>query len=267
MSAIRLLKTFRVRLLAVLALLLIATLGVQFYLNLRESQRVAVTIARQEQALAASVALGLESIPTANKYLVELDREHKIPLRQEHPSVMNVLIVREDGRVDDSLDPTYKPQRIDGSDVYYNISDVPLPPRLVDVGHDMDEVRRLIPTPQPNRPPVPGERRAVPIRVKTVDSEGNVSINYIIVVLGSQPGDPGSGSRSRIISQLLPTLAIILLAIIATTILVWRFTRPIQELTSAARRVAAGNFSQRVHSAARGDEMGEFSRVFNEMLA
>src|ERR671932_1736153 len=100
MSAIRLLKTFRVRLLAVLALLLIATLGVQFYLNLRESQRVAQTIAKQEQALAAAVALALESITTANKYLTDLDREHKIPLRQEHPSVKNVIVVRKDGRVD-----------------------------------------------------------------------------------------------------------------------------------------------------------------------
>jgi signal transduction histidine kinase len=267
MSAIRLLNTFRVRLLLVLALLLIATLGVQFYLNQRESQRVAQTIAQQEQALAASVALALESITTENKYLVDLDREHKAPLRQEHPSVMNVLVVREDGRVDDSLDPTYKPQRIDGADVYYNISDVPLPHRLVDVGHDTDDIRRLIPTPQPNHPPVAGERRAVPIRVKTVDKEGNASINYIIVVLGAQPGEPGSGSRSRIARQLLPTLVVILAAIIIATILVWRFTRPIQELSSAARRVAAGDFSFRVRSSARGDEMGEFSRVFNEMLA
>jgi signal transduction histidine kinase len=262
MSAIRLLNTFRVRLLLVLALLLIATLGVQFYLNQRESQRVAQTIAQQEQALAASVALALESITTENKYLVDLDREHKFPLRQEHPSVMNVLVVREDGRVDDSLDPTYKPQRIDGADVYYNISDVPLPRRLVDVGHDTDDIRRLIPTPQPNHPPVAGERRAVPIRVKTSDG-----INYIIVVLGAQPGEPGSGSRSRIVRQLLPTLSVILVAIIIATILVWRFTRPIQELSFAARRVAAGDFSFRVRASARGDEMGEFSRVFNEMLA
>src|SRR5947209_1254535 len=110
MSAIRLLNTFRVRLLLLLALLLIATLGVQFYLNFREERRVAQIIAKQEQALAASVALALESLPRKDKYLDDIDKEHAVPLQQEHRSVMNVLVVRDDGRVDDSLDPAYKPK-------------------------------------------------------------------------------------------------------------------------------------------------------------
>ncbi|MBV8937618.1 MAG: hypothetical protein JO095_17690, partial [Alphaproteobacteria bacterium] len=57
-----LIYSFRVRLLLVLAALLVATLGLQYYLNLRAKERFNHLIAEQEQALAASTALALESI-------------------------------------------------------------------------------------------------------------------------------------------------------------------------------------------------------------
>ncbi len=264
MSAIRLLNTFRVRLLLVLALLLIATLLVQFYLNYREERRVALTIDKQEQALAASVALALESLPRTDKYLVDIDKEHPVPLRQEHPSVMNVLVVRDDGRVDDSLDPAYNPKTLDdGTYQYKYISDVPLPKRIVDSGHDTEGIRRLLPSSENVASlPVAGEPRAFPIPVRT--SRG---VNYIIVVLGTQSGAPGSADHREALRPLLYTLAVMLVAIVAAALLVLRFTQPIQELSAAARRVAAGDFRFRVPSAARSDEMGQLSRVFNEMLA
>jgi signal transduction histidine kinase len=259
MSALRLLNTFRVRLLLLLALLLVATLGVQFYLNQREERRVALTIAKQEQALAASVALALESLPRKDKYLVDIDKEHNIGLRQDHHSVINVLIVNEDGRVDDSLDPAYKPKTLDDGTAHYSyINDVSLPNRIVDTGQDTEAIRRLItPSTSADRAPVAGERRAFVVPVKT-----NQGTNYIIVVLGMQ-----SATRRETVGKLLPTLAVMLVAIVVAAILLWRFTQPIQELSAAARRVAAGDFRFHVPSAARSDEMGELSRVFNEMLA
>jgi signal transduction histidine kinase len=264
MSAIRLLNTFRVRLLLVLALLLIATLGVQFYLNQREERRVALTIAKQEQALAASVALALESLPRKDKYLVEIDQEHKVGLRQDHRSVINVLIVNEDGRVDDSLDPAYKPKTLDDGTAHYSaINEVPLPKRIVDTGQDTEDIRRLIQSSTSAAGvPVAGERRAFVIPVRT-----DKGTNYIIVVLGMQRDTPGSATSRETIKALLPTLAVMLAAIVVAAFLLWRFTQPIQELSAAARRVAAGDFRFQVPSAARSDEMGELSRVFNEMLA
>ena len=257
-------NTFRVRLLLVLATLLIATLGVQFYLNRREERRVALTIAKQEQALAASVALALESLPRKDKYLYDIDQEHKIPLRQEHPSVMNVLVVREDGRVDDSLDPAYKPRSLADDSVHYTyISEVTLPKRIVDAGgHESEDIARLLPASSTADSPVPGVSRTFPIPVRT-----NAGVNYIIVVLGSHEGAPGSAAHWDTFGSLLPTLSVMLLATLAAGVLVWRFTRPIQDLSSAARRVAAGEFNFRVPSASRGDEMGALSQVFNEMLA
>src|SRR5205085_3237207 len=66
---------------------------------------------------------------------------------------------------------------------------------------------------------------------------------------------------------LLPTFAVLIVSILFATILVWRFTRPIEDLSEAARRVARGDFNFRVRAATRSDEMGELARVFNEMIA
>ena len=263
MSRLNLFNSFRARLLLVLASLLVATVGVQYYLNRREEQRVALTIARQEQALTASIALALESLPRLNEYLEDVDREHSPRLREAHPSVKNVLVVRSsDGRVDDSLDPAYKPRTLeDGTAHYFNIRSVPLP-RLVDAGHESEEMKSVFaPAAQPG-PPVAGEDRAFPIRVPT--SRGS---NFIIVVLSSQEHAPGSDTGWEVTHSLLPTLAIILVAAAGAAFLVLRFTQPIQELSTAARRVAAGDFNFRVPSATRSDEMGALARVFNEMLA
>jgi len=47
---------------------------------------------------------------------------------------------------------------------------------------------------------------------------------------------------------------------------VWRFTRPIKDLATAARSVAAGNFAVQVETARR-DEMGTLATAFNDMTA
>jgi signal transduction histidine kinase len=52
-----------------------------------------------------------------------------------------------------------------------------------------------------------------------------------------------------------------------TLLLVWRFTRPISNLSLAAREVAAGNLDFRVAGGDRSDEIGQLARNFNEMTA
>jgi signal transduction histidine kinase len=265
MVTLRIFNSFRARLLLVLASLLVATLGVQYYLNYLEEKRIAQAIDRQYEAFAASFALAMESLPRKYEYLEDIDRDHAVRLRDAHPNVVNVLVVRDDGRIDDSLDPTWKPKTLeDGTPFYHYISEMQLP-RMVEAGaggHASDEIRRLLRAAPPEGPPVAGEPRAIPIRIPT--SSG---FNYIVVVLGSRAGEPGSGSGSELTRTLLPTLAIVLVAATGAGLLVWRFTRPIRELSEAARRVAAGDFNFRVPSASRSDEMGALARVFNEMLA
>jgi signal transduction histidine kinase len=259
MSLFNVLNSFRVRLLLVLAGLLVATLGLQFYLNRRSEQRVARVIAEQERALAAGISLAAQTFPTT-KRLSELDKELGFSLREKYARrITNVLVVKDEGRIpnrlddddiiDDSLDPKFIPERLeDGTDKFFKVSEAQLP-RLVNADERV------------TTQPVAGEPRAFTISAAT--SKG---LNYIIVVLGSaQMSD--SGSLRRTARPLLPTLAVLLIATLATVFLVWRFTRPIQELSDAARRVAAGDFNFRVPSATRRDEMGELAAVFNEMIA
>jgi signal transduction histidine kinase len=52
-----------------------------------------------------------------------------------------------------------------------------------------------------------------------------------------------------------------------TGMLVFRFTRPIKDLSIAARRVAGGDFAIRVPAANRRDEVGALATAFNEMTA
>ncbi|MDQ3179000.1 MAG: ATP-binding protein, partial [Acidobacteriota bacterium] len=52
-----------------------------------------------------------------------------------------------------------------------------------------------------------------------------------------------------------------------TIVLVWRFTRPIANLSNAARHVAEGDLSVRVEGAQRSDEIGQLTNQFNEMTA
>jgi signal transduction histidine kinase len=253
---------FRARLLFVLAALLVATLGVQSYLYRREELRRARIIAEQEQALAASTALALESI-TSGEYLIELDKKRRRPfLEAQAGRVMNILVVNEQGRIDDSLLPQYAPATLeDGTERYFNVRDVGLP-RLVEAGRrTTNNIRQLLPaSPPPVAMPDVGEPRAFPIPVKT--SKGD---NYIIIVLGAAK-TPENDSWADILTPLLPTLIVMLVATLAAAVLVWQFTRPITGLSEAARRVAGGDFDFRVSDVSRHDEMGTLAANFNEMI-
>ncbi len=260
MQSLNLFNSFRVRLLLVLALLLVATLGVQFFLNRRAEQRVARTIAEQEQSLAAGISLALQSFSTTER-LKDLDVGGKF-LQSERAAgrVTNVLIVKDEGGsvagrldgddpIEDSLDKAYNPERLDdGTDRYVKLGQIALP-RLVN------------PEEATGGLPVTGEPRAFVISAQT--SEGR---RYVIVALGA--GELAAHKPAwRDISPLLPTLSVLLAATLVTVLLVWRFTRPIQELSAAARRVARGDFDFSVPAARRSDEMGALARVFNEMIA
>jgi len=71
----------------------------------------------------------------------------------------------------------------------------------------------------------------------------------------------GQSSRSA-----LYTLAVLFVTTLVTGFFVWRFTQPIRDLSSAARKVAGGNFDVQV-PADRLDEMGTLAAAFNEMTA
>jgi signal transduction histidine kinase len=254
--------SFRARLLTVLALLLVATLGVQFYLSRLEQRRHGFMIAEQEQALTASIALANESI-TSDQYMYQIETAHNASLLTSQAGrVDNVLVVREDGRIDDSLDPDYRPETLSaGKYHYFYVSDPEVHlPKLVEAGEATEGFKHLLPSLQTTTQPVAGEPRTFAIPLQT--SRG---MNYIVVILGRSPSDEESFWRTA--RPLLPTLAVLLIATVVAGILVWSFTRPVRELSRATRRVAAGDFNVRVRAAKRRDEIGQLAATFNEMVA
>jgi signal transduction histidine kinase len=275
MSSINLIYSFRVRLLLVLATLLIATLGVQYYLNRRADQKQATLnlhaqeesariIAEQEQALAAAFRLGVMSI-SKNDSLIELrDRSNQPLLEEQAGRVTNILVVDSMGHVIDSLNPRYTPiKQPDGSLQYFNLHDVPLP-RLINPGLQADDgdVRQFAQASATMFPPEmrAGAPRAFSFPVDTTDGRF-----YVIIALGTASAPSGQLNRASL-RPLVYTVGIFLGATLITAFLVWRFTQPIKDLSEAARRVAAGDFAFRV-PAERRDEMGELASGFNEMIA
>ncbi|HEV2913377.1 MAG TPA: ATP-binding protein [Pyrinomonadaceae bacterium] len=260
MREVKLISSFRVRLLLVLAVLLIMTLGVQYYLNLLAAQRNARVIAEQEQALAAGVELGVKAI-TAGDYLITLRERANQPLLDEKAGrVTNILVVDNEGQVRDSLDPDYNPEKVNGVMQYKQLRDVPLP-RVISAGQLADDNTLLPLKTQAPTQYRSGEPRAFPFPVETDKGRW-----YVIVALGRATLTTRVWNLQAA-RPLLYTLAVLLVTTFFTAVLVWRFTRPIKDLSDAARRVAAGQFDFQVRAADRGDEMGQLVAVFNEMIS
>lgn len=272
MSVLNLFYSFRIRLLLVLAALLIATLGLQYYLNRRAERKQAAlnerarqesarVISEQEQALGAAFKLGIESL-SKREWLYNLyeDAKTKQPLLDEKAGrIMNILVVDEQGYVRDSLKDYNPTERPDGTREYFYLHDVQLPP-VINPAEIAGYQERLPASALARAPQGSGEPRAFAFPVETEKGRW-----YVIIALGSANAPSGQVNREET-STLLYTLVVLLVMIILTSVLVWRFTRPIKDLSEAARRVAAGELDFRV-PADRRDEMGALAARFNEMIA
>src|SRR5216684_1277093 len=259
MARSRLLKSFRVRLLLLLAALLMLTLSVQYYVNLRAVRRNTEFIAEQQEAIMAGFALGVNSI-SSDKYLDQMRDETKQPLLGEQAErVKNILRVDDQGNIQDSLDKELNPRENPDKSVHYvKVKEISLPPLNPAVDLPSDN------TPLPDGMTIgpqtkAGEPGAFYFPVETTNGR-----RYIIVVLGSASNLTALLERQSRRSQLI-TLAVLLVTTGLTALVVWRFTRPIKSLSVGARRVAGGDFSFRVPTSGRQDEMGELTEQFNEM--
>ena len=255
----RFLNSFRVRLLLLLAAVLVLTIGVQYYVNLRSVQRNTEFIVQQQQAIVVGVAVGVQSISNG-KYLYEMKDESPQPLLGEHSErIKNILIVDEHGNIKNSLDKNQRPQfNPDKSIRYVNVKDVSLPPLSSAVDLSTDN------TPLPQGMTIAPQNKAGSAGAFYFPVTTEIGRRYVIVVLDS--ANTMTVLLKREAQQsLLYTLAVLLLTTCLTAIVVWRFTRPIKSLSIAARRVAAGDFSYRVPEKNRQDEMGQLTGQFNEM--
>ena len=253
-------QSFRARLLLLLALMLGLTLGIQYYFNLRAVRANARMIIEQEQAIMTGIALGLESLQS-DQYLDEIMKSLREPLsKDKNVRVKNILVVDDDGNIHDSIIPDFNPrERDDKSLNYIQFKDIQLLPLRSAVQYQTqhEQLPSWIP---PSTNVDFSEAGAFYFPVQT--DKGR---RFIIVVLDSAHTLTNVLERQSSRSALY-TLAVLFVTTLVTGFFVWRFTRPIKELSTAARQVAGGNFDVQV-PADRLDEMGTLASAFNEMTA
>ena len=251
------LGTFRGRLLLIFAFLIVATLAVQYYLNLFEQQANTERREVQEQALVAGISLGVSGI-TSTEYLQDLISVPGQTFLDEssRQRIRDVIIINNRWQITDSLNSDLLPTIVDdGTTEYKNLKELTDLPPLMEgarLGADLEQF--------PNRKSetntlTDDEAHAIPVQT----SDGRF---YVMVLLRND-----KDAARRAARPLLATLGILLISTLITIILVWRFTRPIANLSNAAREVAAGNLSVRVPHLDRGDEISQLAQNFNEMTA
>jgi len=253
-------QSFRARLLLLLALMLGFTLGIQYYFNLRAVRANARMIIEQEQAIMTGIALGLESLQS-DQYLDEIMKGLREPLLQDkNVRVKNILVVDDDGNIHDSIIPDFNPrERDDKSLNYVQFKDIQLLPlrSAVQYTTQHEQLPSWIP---PSTSVDFSQAGAFYFPVET--DKGR---RFIIVVLDSANTLTNVLERQSSRSAVY-TLAVLFVTTLVTGFFVWRFTRPIKELSTAARQVAGGRFDVQV-PADRLDEMGTLASAFNEMTA
>ena len=252
-------NTFRGRLLLILALLLITTLGFQYYLNLLTQQENSRLREAQAQALVAGITLGFTSIPLGDMRLQDLldqtDQTYFDPATKER--IKDIIIIDNNWRVLDSLNPDYLPVTDENDEVVYrsvkDLTDLPPLMESARLGEDLKNFPNPRTDSEQNQT---DEAHAIPIET----SQGRW---YVMVLLKNDKNE----ATWRAAQPLVYTLVVLLLSSIITFLLVWRFTRPIANLSNAAREVAEGNLKVRVSDANRNDEMGRLALNFNDMAA
>lgn len=248
------LQTFRGRLIIILAFLLITTLGVQYYLNLQIEQDNEELREVQEQALVGSVSFVFYSFNNDSRIKELLERDgNQFFDGKVLEKISNIIIINEKWEVYDSIKEKYLPKENEkGELINVKLKDIDdLPPimnsyRLREAQTHFPVVSKV------------SSYQAHVIPIETHD-QGRW---YIIVVIKTSKGD----AFLKAAQPLIYTLGILLISTFTTILLVWRFTRPIAQLSNAAQRIAEGDFQVRVEADGR-NELGQLAVRFNEMTA
>jgi signal transduction histidine kinase len=248
-------NTFRGRLLVVLVLLLVVTLGVQYYVNLLTQQQNIASREAQSQALVDGFTLGSNGI-TSNEYMSDLiERGGQTYFNKETSALIrDVIIIDNNQQIRDTLNPDFIPTTgPNGEPVYRKLAEMSDLPPLKEAARLGEDIKNF-----PNVGAQAGDDEARAVAIDT--SEGRW---YVMVLLHNDKGE----AAQRAALPLVATLIVLSISALVTFWLVWRFTRPIANLSYAARQVADGNLSVRVPDNGRTDEMGQLAQRFNEMTS
>jgi signal transduction histidine kinase len=238
--------------------MLIATLGVQYYLNLLTQRENDELREAQSQALVAGITVGFNSLTSDQRVQDLVDDPDQTYFDQSTKErIKDVIVIDDKWQVTDSLNPDYLP--IDeGNEVvtYKKLSDLTCLPPLMEGARLGDDLSFFPNPPTANNSNQTDEAHAIPLET----SKGRW---YVMVLLKNDKSE----ATWRAARPLIYTLSVLLVSSLITFFLVWRFTQPIANLADAARRVAGGDLQIRVADSTRNDEMGRLASRFNEMTA
>jgi signal transduction histidine kinase len=254
---VKFLMSFRGRLMSLLVAFLLLTILVVLALDNWTSKRADEEVRRQSEQMKDAVnggftdfalALGLAIRNTASRNFLynQIERgEIKLPDTVEH-----IIVADRDGKVSDTTLP-----ELEGGYIQ-----VPQQETVQEGSED----------------PVEGELEIHGGNVKTYDipftSDSGL---YWVVIVAKQEAitnqiDVASrmlASKSQQLSniRLGVTAGLLVIALGVVVLIGYQFTKPVGDLASAARRVAAGDLKFRV-AVERRDEIGQLASTFNEMI-
>lgn len=264
---VKLLMSFRARLMLVLTSFLLLTSIIVLALDNWASKRAQALIAAQTQEitdtvnrsygdLAWAMNLSMQSL-TSDKYLYEVVEPGKLPR-----TIEGIIIAEEDGEITDSTLEGVVGKTISlPKDRQSHVSSEDPLGGVMEWSEDYQENVRADQehSPQTYYHAVTTTKGLYWIIIVTTQKS---------IINGIQAASEKTATENKALSnyRLAATTGVLVLALALAVIIGWRFTRPINELAAAARRVAAGNMDFQV-DINRPDEVGELANTFNEMIA
>ena len=233
--------SFRARILIFVTIIVLTTIGAIYYINRHLEERIAGLVTEHIRAIAVSVDLAQSSFPKG-EYIHDLLREDgRITVGMEENHIIHkIMVVDADNRVIDSA-------------------------QAGDKGKTQEEALGDLVLSNPANPrPITNADGRDPEQALTYPVETDKGKRKVVIVVS--PHLLGEIIREQSQERLMAIVGLSILLILIIALVSWRFTRPIQELSSAALRVSSGDFDFSVPATQR-DEMGALARAFNEMLA
>lgn len=231
--------SFRARIVFFVLLILLLTILALSVLNRHSEARITQLVAAHIEDTSRAVDLAQRSFPSG-RYLYKLipeDGRLRVGLDESH-IIHRILIADAEGKIIDSSEQ----------------GDLDQPIQQI-LGH-------LTPAPYA-KPSLPAANAQEPEQVLTYPVITEKGERHVVIVIS--PHRLAEIVREERWERWLGITLLSLLLLCTVALASWRFTRPINELMQAARRVSAGDFDFNLNIARR-DEMGLLARTFNEML-
>jgi signal transduction histidine kinase len=268
---IKILMTFRARLMLLLTACLLLTIVIVFALDYWAQQGLNEEIKVQNEQVKEVIDDGfgdlMQAVSIATRALDSKELMYNVVAQEDMPKTVEAIIIADiEGTViDSSL-----------QELFQNIKTIAVPKDVNALelsGNVVDNKKKWT----MSGDPIVGAFGNHGYNDKTYfypTNTANKGLHWIIIVTNqgavvNRVNDATNqlASKNQTLSnyRLWSTTGLLLVALAIAVVIGWQFTRPIQELASAARRVADSQLDFRVNII-RNDEVGQLAETFNEMI-